>query len=208
MSRDDLDRVRADLGTMKALCLQPAIPREDILASFVVAIAFAALAVAVWFIPMFWIKLCVVSAAAIGAAAYVPWKRRILRSDAPRRHMEIKELAIWGVAAVGGIAYVLFHRFVMPGGSGYAEDLWQSDVATIQFFLGLGGLVSGLAHRARRTSILPGIILITSGLLLQLATSIAATLMILSAGGSLACLAYAAGLAWLIRHQRSENAPD
>src|SRR5690242_16065013 len=98
---DDLDRVRADLAAMKSVCVEPALPTEEVLVDLTVGFCGLLLAAVPWFVPVAWFKTGALVATIIGAAVYVPWKRRILKRDAARRQLETREWKISVIALLG-----------------------------------------------------------------------------------------------------------
>jgi hypothetical protein len=206
MSNENLDRVDADLAMMKQMCVEPAIPSEDIGLGLVLAGLFTVLVIAAWFLPVLWVKLALTMSLALVAAVYIPRKWRTLESDAPRRRLEIKELIIWGVAAIGLAGYFLFRRFAFPANANHAEEIWRQDAGTVLFFVGLAVVANGLVHPTRRSAIVPGVIAMIGGLLCQLTTSTAAAHSVAFGAAAVYCLANSAGLAWLTRSkERSEH---
>jgi hypothetical protein len=115
MAQDDFDRVQTDLAAMKAVCVEPAIPTEEIVPNLILAGVGAVLMVGTFFLPQSWITASVLVAVVLGTVAYIPLKRRVFRSDYPRRRLEIKEAWVSAIGGVATVAYVIWFRFAVSG---------------------------------------------------------------------------------------------
>jgi hypothetical protein len=205
MSDQDLDRVRADLAIMKNVCSEPAIPREEIGVSLIIAAFGAVLAVASWLVPVFWTRLAVALFGIVGTAIYLRWKLRIIKRDGPRRRMDAKELAAWTILGVGVAVYLLFRRFVFEPGEFTAERARQ-DAGAMLCFIGVAFLAVSTIHRTRRFYIPSAVAFIIGGIGFPFASNTAETLTIF--GGTLfaGCLGAAIWMSALVRQERREHA--
>jgi hypothetical protein len=200
MSEADFDRVRADLAIIKQACTEPAIPSEEIGAGLVVAVLGTILAIAPWVVPPLWVKVGGLVCVTVCLAIYVPWKRRIMKRDAPRRALEAKEILIWTVASIGLVAYMIVSALAFPRSRGYADACF--------FAVGLGCLANGLVHPTRRHAIAIGLCVMIGAVLLPFATGFAASTSIGGVCTALVGLSSAATLAWLTRRERRKRVPD
>jgi hypothetical protein len=197
MSDAELDRVRADLAIMKSACVEPAIPAEEFRVGLIIGCFGVMIAVAPWVVPINWVRWGAAVVVLIGAAIYIPWKRRIIKNDAPRRRMEVQEIRIWTIVCIGLVAYLLLHRFGLPPVRGYSNACF--------FAVGLGLVANGLIHPTRRPSIVAGIPVMIAGVLLSLSRRVEVSLSI--SGACLAVVGFgcSATLAWLTRRERRQH---
>jgi hypothetical protein len=197
MSADELDRVRADLATMKSVCMEPAVPLEDTWPSLIAAAFGATIAVAPWFVPMVWVRIGVLAVVIVGLAIYVPWKKRVLHRDSARRQLETRELKIWAVAILGLVSYVLWLRIVKAPSS----EVFGMSASAVLFFVGLGSLANGLVHPTRHYYVVGAFILMFGGMLGQFAGTTNGSLSLLGGTAALACLANSLMLLWIARKE-------
>jgi hypothetical protein len=194
---DELDRVRADLATMKSVCVEPAVPVEDIAPGLIAAAMGMAIAVMPWFVPMIWVRVGVLMATVVGLAIYIPWKKGVLRRDPVRRQLESREIRIWVIVAFWMIVYGLWLRVVKAPN---LESFGMSATAVL-FFVGLGSLANGLIHPIRRYYIVGAIILMLGGMLGQIANTNMTSLSVMGTTMALACLANSLMLMWISRKE-------
>ena len=162
MSQADLDRVRADLAILKEACVEPALPSEDIGIGLVLGLFGLAIAISAGSAPRHWIVLGSAGSLAVASAVYIPWKMRIVRSDAPRRRMEIQETRIWTVVCITIVAYMVFQRFALTPVRAYGDACF--------FAVGLGVVANGADSSTRRYHLAVGIPAMIAALLLALHT--------------------------------------
>ncbi len=200
MAQTDLERVQTDLAAMKAVCVEPAIPTEEIVPNLILAGVGALLVVEALFLPQSWIAPTVITALVIGAAAYIPLKRRAFRGDFPRRRLEIKEA--WGqlIGAIAIVSYVVWFRFAVSG-SGESLQLMFPGI----FFL-LGATIAAycIVEPRRRYYLGSGIAAMAASLLLHFAAGPTSFSAILFFTWVAAGLSNAICLWWAARKQRSE----
>lgn len=207
MRDDDLERVRADLAVVKGFCVEPAVPREEVGSYLAAAAVGVALAVTPWLMPIAWVKLGMTLATAICVAVYLPRKMRLLKwkQPLPERAMEVKEFWIWGVAGVALVSYVIYCRFMVPGGAAFDRQLFvQRDAAALFIFLGIGFVGNAMVHRTRRPLLVIAVCLMAAGVLIPFTTSVAAMFAVLGGALALGCSGTAAGFEHLARRQRRE----
>ena len=206
MQDDDLERVRADLAVVKGYCVEPAVPREEVGWYLATAAVGVALAVTPWLMPIAWVKLGMTLAAAICLAVYLPRKMRLLKlkQPLPERAMEVKEFWVWGVAGVALVSYVLYCRFMVPGGAAFDKQLLLRDAGAMFIFLGIGFVGNAMVHRTRRPLLAIAVCLMAAGVLIPFTTSVAAMFAVLGGTLALGCLGTAAGFEYLARRQRRE----
>jgi hypothetical protein len=204
MSDHELDRVQADLAIMKNVCSEPAIPREEIGVSLILAAFGAALAVASWLVPVFWTRLGVALFGIIGTAVYLRWKLRIIKRDGPRRRMDAKELVAWTILGVGVAAYVLFRRFVSEPGE-FTPERARQELGAMLCFIGVAFLAVSTIHRTRRFYIPSALAFIIGGIAFPFASNTAETLTILGGSTFAGCLGAAIWMSALVRQERREH---
>ena len=200
MAQSDLERVEADLAAMKAVCVEPAIPTEEIVPNLVIAACGAALLVAGLVLPTSWLGWIVPISALLGAAVYIPWKRRVLRQDAPRRRLEIKENWLQFVGAVLTVGYVVWFRLAASG----TQESMRSMTAGIFFLLG-ATITAYIAVEPRRRNYLgTGIALAVAGMIFPFAKEPATFCAVVFGMMVVVGLSNAAGLWWAARRERVE----
>jgi len=198
MSDADLDRVRADLAILKGVYAEPAIPAEEVRVGLLLACFGVAMAAAAWVVPTNWVAWGSAACFTIGTALYIPWKRRIIKNDAPHRRMEVQEIRIWTIVIFGLVAYLLLHRFGLPPVRGYSNACF--------FAVGLGCLANGLVHPTRRAYIAQGIPAMVAAVLLSLSHRVEVNLSIMGGCLALGGFGYSAILARMMRRERSPHA--
>jgi hypothetical protein len=201
MAHTDLDRVQTDLAAMKAVCVEPAIPAEDIVPNLILAAFGVLLMAGIYWLPLVWVSRAVKVFGLLVVAVYIPWKRRILRSDYPRRWLEAKELRASVVGGAAILAYVLWFRFSVND----SRVAPTSMLGAIVCLLGITCVVYYLFQPNRRYYLGTGIAVLIGGLLIHLASE-PASIYAIGSGILIAVgLSNAILLWWAARRQRSEQ---
>ena len=71
MAHTDLERVETDLAAMKAVCVEPAIPTEEIVPNLILAGVGVLLVAETFLLPRLGSRATVIMALVLGAAAYI-----------------------------------------------------------------------------------------------------------------------------------------
>jgi hypothetical protein len=204
MSDYELDRVRADLAIMKDVCSEPAVPREEIAVSLIVACSGAALAAASWLFPVFWTRLGVAMFGIVGTAIYLRWKLRIIKRDGPRRRWDAKELVAWTILGVGLATYLLFKRFLFSPGE-FTEQEARQNIGGMICFIGVAFLAASTMHRTRRYYVPAAMAFMIGGVLFPFASNTAESLTIFGGMLFVGCLGSAIWMSALVRQERREH---